>query len=101
MSDMTTWELPDITVRDWRLVVATPHGIRVWWHQTRKEPWASGMDDSLSTEARQYALAVFRSLGQNSPPPAVPITADQILPWDAYFGLIELDVATLSEGDPV
>ncbi|MDT3724889.1 hypothetical protein ROS62_08295 [Streptomyces sp. DSM 41972] len=90
-----------LEVRGWRLAVATAHGIRVWWNEERQTPWASGVEPSLSLEARRYAMDCVEAQRLGTPAPPLPVTADTIVPWDAYFGLIELDVATLSEGDPV
>ncbi|MEW2421262.1 hypothetical protein AB0911_12030 [Streptomyces nigra] len=97
---MDAFELPDVEVRGWRLVVVTAHGVRVWWHLERNAPWASGVDECLSLEARRYAMACALAWQNQQQPPALPVTADTLIPWDAYRGLIELDVAALMEGDP-
>ncbi|WP_405924739.1 hypothetical protein [Streptomyces sp. NBC_00035] len=97
---MHSMELPLVVVRGWKLVVVTAHGVRVWWHLERNAPWASGVDASLSPEAREYVMSCVLALQQQKPVPAPPVTADQKIPWDAFAGLIDLDVATLEEGDP-
>lgn len=99
-SDPST-TLPDVQVRGWRLAVVTVHGVRLWWHAERKQPWASGLIGELSRPARQYAMDCWRAWQRARPIPPLPDLDDQVLPWDTITGLIELDVATLDEGDPV
>ena len=96
-----TGELPEIEVRGWRLVLITRHGIRVWWHLERDEPWVAGALPGLSRAGRQYALDALSAANRGEPVPPAPDTDDPVIPEDAWAGLFELDVVTLEEGDPV
>ena len=94
-------ELPEIEIRGWRLVLITHHGIRVWWHLQRNEPWVAGVMPGMSRATRQYVMDALRAANKGQPAPPVPDTEDPVIPEDAWSGLFELDTATLIEGDPV
>lgn len=96
-------ELPEIEVRGWRLVLCTGEGIRVWWHLQRDEPWVAGALPGMSRAARQYVMDALRAVKKGQPPPPRPAAGfgGPVIPEDAWPGLFELDVATLTEGDPV
>ncbi|WP_329315432.1 hypothetical protein [Streptomyces sp. NBC_01262] len=93
--------LPDIEIRRWKLQLITAHGIRVWWHLDRHLPWTAGVHDDLTQEARGYVIKAIAHHNAGLPLPPLPRTTDPIIPPDAYPGLLELDTATLLEGDPI
>lgn len=93
--------IPDIAVGRWKLKLITAHGIRVWWHQDRHVPWVAGIHDDLTKAARTHVIRVIAHHNAGLPIPPLPKTNDPIIPEEAWSGLFELDVDTLTEGDPI
>ncbi|MFF7842837.1 hypothetical protein ACFZC6_29190 [Streptomyces ossamyceticus] len=99
--DVQPGRLPEFKVRGWQLVLITTHGIRGWWHTERADIWMSGVLPGMSRRARQYAADAMLAANQGQPLPLAPATDDPVIPVDAWPFLIDLDVATLNEGDPL